>query len=251
MPPRVAASAGALGAMMARWQTEADAATVADTACRLIGIAARDAIRERGRFRLVLAGGSTPQALYRRLAVSAQNWTRWSLYYGDERCVPFDDPERNSRMVEQTGLAKKAGRHHPIPTELGGESAAAAYRERVEKALPFDLVLLGMGEDGHTASLFPDRDWPGQSVFAIDDAPKPPSQRVTLGVSALQNCRAMLVLVTGLSKAPALHAWRNGADLPVARVSDVEHALVLVERKCLEFANGQPIPAGEAIKSRG
>ena len=66
--------------MTADWQIEADAAAVADAACRLIGIAARDAIAERGRFRLVLAGGATPMATYRRLASSDQNWKRWSLY---------------------------------------------------------------------------------------------------------------------------------------------------------------------------
>ncbi|MBT8428314.1 MAG: 6-phosphogluconolactonase, partial [Gammaproteobacteria bacterium] len=126
----------------AHWQTEADAAAVADTACRLIGIAARNAIRERGRFRLVLAGGSTPLDMYRRLAVSDQKWKRWSLYYGDERCVPVNHPERNSHLVSQTGLAKRVGKHYPIRTELGAGQAAADYRARIKKALPFDMVLL-------------------------------------------------------------------------------------------------------------
>ena len=242
-------AAGGWQHMRGRWQTEADAAAVADTACRLIGIAAREAIRERGSFRLVLAGGSTPMDMYRRLAVSSQKWKRWSLYYGDERCVPTDHPERNSRNVAATGLAARAAKHHPIPTELGAEQAAAAYRARIAKAQPFDMVLLGMGEDGHTASLFPGRDWPQESVFAVKNSPKPPAERVTLGISALQNCRAMLVLVTGQNKADAVRRWRNGADLPVARVSDVDHSLVLIERKCLAFAGGQFAPDAGAIES--
>lgn len=235
--------------MRARWQTEADAAAVADTACRLIGIAARNAIRERGRFRLVLSGGSTPMDMYRRLAVSAQKWKRWSLYYGDERCVAADHPDRNSHMVMSTGLAARVGKHHPIPTELGAEQAATVYRARLEKAQPFDMVLLGMGEDGHTASLFPGKDWPQTPVFAVTDSPKPPRERVTLGIKALQNCRSMLVLVTGKNKARAVRRWREGADLPVARVSDIEHSLVLIERKCLAFADGQSTPDTVAIES--
>ena len=234
--------------MMVAWRTEADAAAVADAACRLIGIAARDAIAERNRFRLVLAGGSTPLATYRRLAASDQNWKRWSLYYGDERCVPADDPERNSQMVIATGLADRAGKHYPIPTELGAKTAVARYRERIKTAQPFDMVLLGMGEDGHTASLFPGRDWPDKPVFAVRDAPKKPTERVTLGIGALQNCRAMLVLVTGESKIEAVRQWRSGAALPVARVSDIDQALVLVERKCLEFADGQPTERTESIE---
>ena len=233
---------------MAEWRTEADAAAVADAACRMIGIAARSAIGERKKFRLVLAGGSTPLATYRRLANSDQQWKRWELYYGDERCLPADDPRRNSQMVVETGLADRVGKHYPIPTELGAKPAAARYREFIKGRLPFDMVLLGMGEDGHAASLFRGHDWPEKSAFAVKNAPKPPPDRVTLGVKTLQDCRAMLVLVTGESKIEAVRQWRDGADLPVARVSDVDQALVLVERKCLEFAGGQLAAVTESIK---
>ncbi len=233
---------------MAEWRIEADAAAVADAACRLIGSAARNAIAERKKFRLVLAGGSTPLATYRRLANSDQQWKRWELYYGDERCLPAHDPRRNSQMVIETGLANRVGKHYPIPTELGAKPAATGYRELIKGRLPFDMVLLGMGEDGHAASLFRGHDWPEKSVFAVKNAPKPPPERVTLGVKTLQDCRAMLVLVTGESKIEAVRQWRDGADLPVARVSDVDRALVLVERKCLEFAGGQLAAVTESIK---
>lgn len=237
--------------MQAQWQTEADAAAVADTACRLIGIAARNAIRDRGRFNLVLAGGSTPLSMYRRLAVSDQKWKRWSIYYGDERCVPVGHPERNSHQVAATGLATRVDKHYPIHTELGAKQAVAEYRACIDEVMPFDMVLLGMGEDGHTASLFPGQTWPDQTVFAVKNAPKPPPQRVTLGVMALQNCRSMLVVVTGSNKAAALQEWRNGADLPIATVSDIGHALVLTERKCLEFADNQATGDAQAIESVG
>lgn len=230
---------------MAEWQTEVDAAAVADAACRLIGMAARAAIADHGKFRLVLAGGSTPMATYERLAASGQDWKRWSLYYGDERCLPVDHPERNSQMVKATGLTLRVARHYPIQTELGAKEAATDYRTRIKRAAPFDMVLLGMGEDGHTASLFPGHDWPDKSAFAVKNSPKPPAERVTMGVSALQNCHSMLVLVTGESKIEAVRQWRNGDDLPVARVSNVGHAMVLVEKKCLEFAAHQS-PQDEA-----
>lgn len=225
--------------MAPEWQTEADAAAVADAACRLIGMAARAAIAERGRFRLVLAGGSTPEATYNRLALSDQQWKHWSLYYGDERCLPADDPGRNSCMVAATGLAERVGRHYPVPCDDGPKVAAARYRERIRSAMPFDMVLLGMGDDGHTASLFPGLDWPDKTVFAVKQAPKAPAERVTLGVRALQNCRAMLVLVAGDGKTDALQQWRDGADLPIAEVTDIEQARILVDRNCLEIATDQ------------
>jgi len=235
--------------MMAEWRVQPDAASVADAACRLIGIAARQAITEHGRFRIVLAGGSTPRATYERLAASDQQWKRWSLYYGDERCLPADDPERNSQMVIASGLAERAGKHYPIPTELGAKAAASRYRERLRSTPRFDMVLLGIGEDGHTASLFPGHVWPDKKVFAVSDAPKPPPQRVTLGVKALQDCTSMLVMVTGESKIFAVQQWRSGVDLPVARVSDIDQAVILVERNCLAFADGQAGFGAEPIES--
>ncbi|MCB1803116.1 MAG: 6-phosphogluconolactonase [Gammaproteobacteria bacterium] len=237
--------------MGATWQTETDAAAVADAACRLIGIAARNAIAERGEFRIVLAGGSTPQATYERLAGSDQGWKRWSLYYGDERCLPADDPERNSVMVEATGLAGRAGHHYPIESELGAKEAASRYRQLIKSAQPFDMVVLGMGEDGHTASLFPGHKWPDKSVFAVSKAPKPPASRVSLGPKALQNCRSMLVLVTGESKVDAVRNWRAGADLPVAQVCDIDQAVVLIERKCLLLASDQSETCADSLRSGG
>lgn len=234
---------------MTSWQSETDAASVADAACRLIGVAAREAIAARGRFRLVLAGGGTPHDTYRRLADSTQDWKRWSLYYGDERCLPADDPQRNSQMVIASGLAERAGKHYPIESELGAKAAAGKYRERVKRARPFDMVLLGMGDDGHTASLFPQQRWPDKSVFAVTGAPKPPGERVTLGIRALQDCRTMLVLVAGAGKCDAVQRWRDGVDLPVARVSDIEHAIVLIDRNCLALATGQSGNGEKSIES--
>lgn len=235
---------------MTNWHIEPDAAGVIDSACRIIHRAATDAIAARGAFHLVLSGGTTPLAAYHRLATSDQRWKSWTLYYGDERCVPADDPLRNSVQVVATGLAARVGRHLPIPTERGCAQAAAAYAEQLAAAGRFDLVLLGLGEDGHTASLFPGHAWPDASVFVINDAPKPPAQRVTLGVEALQNCRAMLALVTGVNKAAAVQKWRAGESLPIAQVIGDSAADVVVERNCLSAVDDQATAAHTGIPSQ-
>ena len=198
----------------------------------------------------MLAGGSTPLETYARLASSEQNWRRWYLYYGDERCLPADDPQRNSNQVAATGLTARVRGHYPIDTEKGCKTAARAYRERIASATPFDLVLLGMGEDGHTASLFPDHDWPDKAVFVVKESPKPPKQRVTLGVQALQNCHAMLIVISGEAKADAVRQWREGVELPIARVGAVDQASVLVDRASLIFANGQIASQTETLVSK-
>jgi 6-phosphogluconolactonase len=127
---------------------------------------ANAAIAKRGRFRLVLAGGTTPTAAYRLLRDRDADWAAWHLYHGDERCLAVGDPERNSLVADEAWLHHvpvPRTQVHPIPAELGAEPAAEAYAAVVAEALPFDLVLLGIGEDGHTASLFP-----GRSIVLID-----------------------------------------------------------------------------------
>lgn len=199
-----------------------DAEAVAQYACELLIAAAQAAIRERGVFRLVLAGGGTPQRAYDLLAKTAQDWDKWEIFWGDERCLPVVHVERNSRLSLPTQ------RQFPIPAELGAEVAAAAYAQTISDKLPFDVVMLGMGEDGHTASLFPGFvDDPTALTQAVFDAPKPPPERVSLNVVALQACRQQLVLVTGASKAEALEQWRNGKPLPIAQVVRADACLLV------------------------
>lgn len=217
-----------------RFETCPDAAAVARRAADGVLAAAAGAIARQGRFRLVLAGGTTPLAAYRLLAGENARWGAWEVWFGDERCLPPGDPERNSRAACEALLDRvpiPPDRIHPIPAELGPEAAAAAYAASLADALPFDLVLLGMGEDGHTASLFPGRAVPdGALTVAVRDAPKPPPERVSLTPTALGRCREMLVLVTGAGKRDALARWRAGGDLPVAQAAAAGRALVLLDR---------------------
>jgi 6-phosphogluconolactonase len=210
-----------------------DAAGVAAAAAAAIRTAMAEAVSARDRFRILLAGGSTPRETYRRLADQDLVWDRWEVYFGDERCLPSEHPGRNSRSAEEALLGAvpiPEAQIFPIPAELGAEAAAARYAPLIQRALPFDLALLGMGEDGHTASLFPGRPVDDRRlVIPVHDAPKPPADRVSLTLSALCACRRMLILATGSGKREAVRAWRAGEPLPVARAAALTGARVLLD----------------------
>lgn len=205
-----------------RWHVFSDADEVArNTAERILG-AAKKAIAARKVFRIVLAGGTTPEKTYRLLADADADWYAWEIFYGDERCLPVNDPERNSLMAATAWLDHVAippGNVHAIPAELGAEEGARAYDKTIESVVPFDVVLLGMGEDGHTASLFPgQRHMESERVHAVHNAPKPPPDRISLSAGTLGHARQVLILVTGAGKQDAVTRWRGGEDLPVTRI---------------------------------
>jgi 6-phosphogluconolactonase len=206
---------------------------VAREACSRVLRAARDAIGKRARFSIVLAGGGTPEQTYRLLAESESDWARWHVYFGDERCLPPADPQRNSLMAARALTDKvpiPRGQIHPIPAELGPEPAALRYGEEIVDALPFDLVLLGLGEDGHTASLFPGQQHPAEpAVLAIQKAPKPPPERVSLSRDTLASCRQLLFLVTGTGKRGAVRRWRRGENIPAAGITGQCTTQVLID----------------------
>jgi len=156
---------------------------------------------------LVLAGGTTPQRCYELLAGIEVEWARVSILFGDERCVPPDHPDSNYRMAREALLDRVApGTVYRMPAELGPDEGAALYAHVVAAVAPLDLVVLGVGEDGHTASLFPGH--PALKATGltagIHDSPKPPPQRVTLTLRALQDARRVLILATGAGKAEAV-----------------------------------------------
>ena len=204
------------------WHTLETSEDVALAAYQCTLDAALSAIAERGQFKLVLAGGTTPEKVYRLLAQADANWSKWFIYYGDERCLPEDHADRNSVMAEQAFLEKVAipkAQVFAIPAELGPEKAAIQYQQIVKFALPFDMVLLGMGEDGHTASLFPGHQHNSDElVHAVYSSPKPPPERVSISAKALGNARQVIFLVTGSNKQEAVKLWRSGHDLPVASI---------------------------------
>lgn len=204
-----------------RWQVFPDGAALADQAAALILDAARAAITARGVFHLVLAGGNTPKEAYERLREAGANWAKWQIYFGDERCLPRGDPERNDTMARRAWLNHiriPPVNVHPIPAEQGAEKGAQRYAEILRRAPEFDLVLLGLGEDGHTASLFPGRKeglgLGDAEVIAVSAAPKPPPERVSLSAARLSCAQRVLYMVGGNSKREAVQMWRADADIP-------------------------------------
>ena len=199
--------------------TVADAEAVAQAGAEAVAAAIRGGTRT-----LVLTGGSTPRRMHERLATMDLEWGRVSVLFGDERCVPPGDPMSNYGMARETLLAGiDPGAVLRIPAELGAEEAAALYDAAVGRLQPLDLVLLGIGEDGHCASLFPGHPAiaaPGWAV-AVHDAPKPPPDRVSLTLGALRNARRVIFLATGAAKAEALRR-AQAVEVPAGMIPGAE-----------------------------
>lgn len=219
-----------------RWQVFPDVTSVQAVARERIAAAASEAILARGAFHLVLAGGSTPRGLYASLRDLETDWKAWHIYFGDERVLPADDPERNSRMAHEAWLDQvpiPREQIHPIATEQGLDSSVRAYQTVMSRVDYFDLVLLGLGEDGHTASLFPGQYWgEGDSapdVLAVRDAPKPPPKRVSLSAHRLSRSRQVLFLVTGVGKRDAVSRWRREARIPALAIDPSSGVDVLLD----------------------
>ena len=192
---------------------------------------------------VALSGGSTPRRAYELAAAAGGDWTPGTLWYGDERCVPPDDERSNHRMVVAALLDRLPEPARPavqrIEGERGAEAAAADYEARIAAELGarpvLDLALLGLGSDGHTASLFPgkpeveERERP---VVAVPEAGLEPFvPRVTLTLPVLDAAREVIFLIAGAGKAEAVaRAFGPDADrsLPAARVAPTGGVLRLV-----------------------
>ena len=226
---------------LCRWHAVADEGRLQQAAIEIILSDAAQAIHERGQFHIVLAGGNTPRSIYHGLCAAQTDWSAWRIYFGDERCLPRDNSTRNSRMVAEVWLdfvTIPPSQLHTIPAELGAAQAARMYAEMLQTVSDFDLVLLGLGEDGHTASLFPGHKWgtaPGSpDTLAVFDAPKPPPQRVSLSAARLSRARHVIFLVSGESKHRAVAEWRSGQDIPARAIRPAAGVDVLVESSLLE-----------------
>ena len=229
-----------LNGQQVRWRALADADAIAHEIALRIAAAAERAIAARGSFHIVLAGGESPRAPYRLLRDAHCDWQRWHVYFGDERCAPREDELRNSRMAALAWLdlvAIPATQIHVIPGELGADAGARAYVEVMRGVGEFDLVLLGFGPDGHTASLFPRHAWGtdehAADVLAVYDAPFPTAERISLSAARLSRAREVLFMVNGLAKRQALTDWRAGTDLPVRAITPAAGVDVLCESALL------------------
>jgi 6-phosphogluconolactonase len=228
---------------------EADGEAVAVAAAHIFDEGVSSALEARGSAHIALAGGTTPERAY--ALVSPASWEGVELWFGDERCVGPGDPESNYRMVAETLLPHSRGAIvHRIEGELGAEAAASAYETALrglvamnDGGLPvFDLVLLGIGEDGHTASLFPRNpalDARGVACVAVHDAPKPPPDRVSLSLEVLRAARSCVLLASGGAKAEPLK-WALGAptaDVPSSLLAR-ERLTIVADRAALALVGG-------------
>jgi 6-phosphogluconolactonase len=208
-----------------------DAEELAHQAARRFAELAREAVASRGRFSVSLSGGSSPGQLYKLLTREPYRtqipWRQVHLFWGDERCVPPDDPGSNYHLAEGALIAQvpvPAENVHRMRGELAPEAAARAYDRELQDFFcgprpRFDLVLLGLGEDGHTASLFPGSPLleeaerlvaPATAVFQDR-----PAQRITLTLPAINAARQVLFLVSGGAKAQVVQAVLEGPAGPL------------------------------------
>ncbi len=195
-----------------------DAAAVAARAASYVAALARDAVSARGRFTFAVSGGKTPWAMFAELASEDMPWADVELFQVDERVAPDGDPDRNLTHLRQS-IGVAPARVHPMPVnDPDLDAAAAAYAEVLPQR--FDLVHLGLGPDGHTASLVP-----GDPVLEVTDAlvavtqPYQGHRRMTLTYPALTRADQLLWLVTGSDKQDALAKLLGGDDsIPAGRV---------------------------------
>jgi 6-phosphogluconolactonase len=218
-------------------------------AAREIADAAADAVAHRGRFAVALAGGETPRPLYQMLAREYRDsvaWERTEVCFGDERCVPPHNPASNFRIAWSTLLAHVPvveERIHRIPGELGPNAAAREYDARLRRLFvdqqdipTFDIAVMGVGADGHTASLFPgdhaleERKRWAAPAHAPRRAKVP--ERVTLTLPVLNRTRVVLFLCAGAEKRAVVTRILSGAapELPAAQVHGVERTVWLLDR---------------------
>jgi 6-phosphogluconolactonase len=212
--------------------------------------------RRQGRtVHLSLAGGTTPRAAYERLAALVDDWEGVELWLGDERLVPPDDPESNYRSVAEALLQGTGAVARVVPTGGSAEEAASAYARVIRRRVPagpdgvpvLDLALLGLGEDGHVASLFPHApalDARGEICVAVHDAPKPPPDRVSLTLDVFRAAGSVVILAVGEGKADAVRATLSGPDpsVPASLLADAPLELIVDRAAARELAVGGARP---------
>ena len=208
---------------MAEFKVYKTAEAVAQAAADYLLQQIKSCVEKKGQCHVVLPGGSTPARCLEILAGKSLPWKKIHWYPGDERCYPVGHSERNDTMILAKLFSQQQNaseNFHPIPAELGPEQGAESYAALIDTTGDMDIVLLGMGEDGHTASLFPGNAAleNKHSVVPVYHAPKAPDERISFGLNTLRNAGECIVIATGKNKRDALEKIKQGVVLPVARV---------------------------------
>ena len=244
-----------MGETTGRFEILPDPATLARRVAEWLTSAA---LAAKGPFRVSLSGGSTPEALYRLLASDEFSgrfpWQRVFWYWGDERFVPYDHPDSNYRMVREAMLAKvpvPPDNVYPVPVDGSPQDAAMRYEQTLQQAYGgtvfdparplFDVTLLGLGADGHTASLLPGEpvlEERERWVAAVSHGR--PEARITMTYPAIDSSRRAAFLVTGREKAAIVRAIRTGnSEVPASRIRPVGELIWFVDQAA---AGEAPMP---------
>lgn len=215
-----------------------DAAEAGRVVANVLTDDARAAVATRGRFTLAIPGGSSPRSTFTELARRDDfPWASTHLLWVDERAVPIEDADSNYADLAREILPRlplDPAHIHRMRGELGADDGAREYRDTLARVLagePLDAALLGIGEDGHVASLFPgspslaERD----PVIAITDSPKPPPERITLTLPMLRGARRIVLLGLGPAKADAIARCLAGDPLPARLASDSDNAIWVID----------------------
>jgi len=184
---------------------------------------AEQSINSKGYFSIVLAGGNSPVELYKILKESHSDWNNWNIYIGDDRYLPKNDKERNDYIIEQVWLNSSSipkDNIFFIKSELGMSHAKEKYEDILKDIKKFDIVLLSMGEDGHTASLFPDHDHVDNDDIILEyNSPKIPKERISMSYSRLNKSKNVFKIIMSESKQEATSLWLHGKKLPINQIN--------------------------------
>lgn len=209
---------------MHQWNITKDLTEASQAAADFLQQTIETSLMNKNQCHIILPGGNTPAQCLAMLLEKDLPWHQLHWYLGDERCFPQGHEERNDVMIQKSFYGKINNSHfYPIPAELGAEKAAEQYAETIASVTAFDIAFLGMGEDGHTASLFPGNSalQDKRSVVAVHNAPKPPAGRVSMGLSTLLKTQCRMVLSAGAAKSEILQRIKRGDDLPINQIGDI------------------------------
>lgn len=209
---------------MHQWNVYTTFEEAAKNSADFITVNIENSIQDKGICHVILPGGNTPIPCLQHLTKESLPWDKIHWYPGDERCCPQDHHDRNDVMLEKYLWSHISQTNiHRIPAELGAEKGAELYRKEIKSVESFDIAFLGMGEDGHTASLFPLNEAldDKRSVIPVYDSPKPPSERVSLSLNTLQKTKIKIVLVGGESKSAVIARIKEDELLPINSIGDI------------------------------
>ena len=196
--------------------------------------AAKTAIKLSDSFKIVLTGGNSILKTYEILSNSESDWSKWHIYIGDERCLPLKDKDRNDHLINEVwlnnGKIPKQNIHF-VHAELGVDNGALHYQGILNSIGDFDVVLLSMGEDGHTASLFPNHLYDeNKSVVVECNSPKYPKDRISMSYSRLNQSKNVFKVINGSSKQDAVKTWLKGKILPINKISGQFEKVFICEK---------------------